>query len=124
MVTLNVEEQRRAAVLAKLDRGEMTLSEASEVTGLSLGHVRRLLVKYREKGPIALAHGNRGRKPARALDPSTKERVAELARTKYAGLDHRRLAELLEDEGIKLSPSSVRRILVATDLGNANAEQP
>ena len=33
--------------------------EASEVLGLSLRHVRRLLVAYRGEGAAALAHDNR-----------------------------------------------------------------
>ena len=113
MARLTVEEQRRAAVLGELDRGEMTSARAAEVLGLRRGHLRRLLAKYREKGPGALAHGNRGRKPANALDPTVTAKVAELARTKYAGLRAKHLAEKLGEEGIKISLSSVRRILIA-----------
>ena len=113
MVPLKSEERRRAAVLDMVDRGEITAVQAAEVLGLSSAYVKRLLARYREKGPRALAHGNRGRKPVHALDPSVTARVAELARTKYAGLNAKHLAEKLGEDGIRISRSSVRRILIA-----------
>ncbi len=113
MVPLNSEEQRRAAVLDMVDRGEIAAVQAAEVLGLSPAYIKRLLARFREKGPRALAHGNRGRRPVHALDPSVTARVAELARTKYAGLNAKHLAEKLGEEGIRISRSSVRRILIA-----------
>ncbi|HLE80509.1 MAG TPA: helix-turn-helix domain-containing protein, partial [Dehalococcoidia bacterium] len=113
MLRLTYEEQRRAAVLDDWDRGHTSAAEAATVLGLSPAYVRRLRVKYREKGPRALAHGNRGRRSAHSLDSSVTARVAELARTKYVGLTGKRLAEKLGEEGIKVSRSSVRRILLA-----------
>ena len=38
--------------------------------GVSTRHTRRILAAYREKGAAAIAHGNRGRRPANAT-PST-----------------------------------------------------
>lgn len=83
---MNKKESKRALVLGKVDRGEMTAVEAGEVIGLSVRQVRRLLAGYREDGPVALAHGNRGRKPVHSLAPTIRSRVIELAQTKYAGL--------------------------------------
>ena len=116
MLRLTYEEQRRAAVLDDWDRGHTSAAEAATVLGLSPAYVRRLRVKYREKGPRALAHGNRGRRSAHSLDSSVTARVAELARTKYVGLTGKRLAEKLGEEGIKVSRSSVRRILISSGV--------
>jgi len=55
MVILNRKEQRRLVVLNQVDRDGMTGREASEVLGLSLRHVRRLLSAYRKEGAQALA---------------------------------------------------------------------
>ena len=112
MVALNRKEQERARVLGKLDRGEITADQAAELMGLSLGYVRRLLVRYREKGPECLAHGNRQRKPAHALAPSVTAKVLELAQTRYAGLNLQFLTEKLVEDGVRISRSSVRRILL------------
>ena len=49
-------------VLNGIELGRATAREASEVLGLSLRHVRRILAAYRKEGAEALAHGNRGEK--------------------------------------------------------------
>ncbi len=67
MVALTREEQRRKAVLDKVNRGEMSLAQAAKAMGLTQGYVRRLLAGYRDHGVQALAHGNRGRKRVRVL---------------------------------------------------------
>lgn len=102
--------------MSKVDRGDMTAVEAGEVMGLSERHVRRLLAKYREGGPAALVHGNRGRKPRHALSTAVRSQVSELAQSKYAGFNHTHFTEKLEGEGTYLSRSSVRRILLEAGI--------
>jgi transposase len=63
-VTLNRKEQKRAMVLTTVIEGGVTVQQAGEVLGLSVRHVRRLKAAYMREGPAALAHGNRGRRPA------------------------------------------------------------
>lgn len=117
MVVLNRKEQRRLVVLNQVEAGRMRGREASEVLDLSLRHVRRLLAVYREEGAQALAHGNRGREPHNALDKGLRRRVSELAESTYAGCNNQHTTELLaEREGITLSRSSVRRILLGAGI--------
>jgi len=117
IVVLNRKEQRRLVVLNQVEGGRMRGREASEVLDLSLRHVRRLLAAYREEGAQALAHGNRGRKPHNALGKGLRRRVSELAESTYAGCNNQHLTELLaEREGIALSRSSVRRILLGAGV--------
>ena len=104
-------------VLNEVEKGRITGRQAAEVTDLSLRHVRRLLAGYRKEGPAALAHGNRGRKPCHALGDRLRERVLELAQTTYAGFNNVHYTELLaEREGMALSRSSVRRILLEAGI--------
>lgn len=125
MVILNKKEQRRLMVLNKVDRGELTSREAAELVGLSLRHLRRILAAYRKEGACALAHGNRGRKPRHALDESLKRQVATLARSTYAGCNHQHFTELLaEREGITLSRSPVRRILLTAGIKSPRKRRP
>ena len=117
VVTLNKKEQRRLVVLNQVERGQVRGKEVAEVLGLSLRHVRRILAAYRKEGAAALAHGNRGKKPQHALDEGLKERVLELARTTYSGCNNQHFTELLaEREGINLSRSSIRRILLGAGI--------
>ena len=100
-------------VLNHVESSKMTAKQAAEVLDLSLRHVRRILAAYRREGAAALAHGNRGRKPHNALDESLRKWVSKLAGSTYVGCNNQHLTELLaEREGITLSRSSVRRILL------------
>src|SRR3972149_12055794 len=123
-VTLNRKEQKRLMVLNEVGVGRMTGMEAAELMSLSLRQARRLVAAYRKEGAAALAHGNRGRKPGHALDARLKERVMELARSEYAGCNNQHFTELLaEREGITLSRSSVRRILLGGGIRSPRKRQ-
>jgi transposase len=124
LVTLNRKEQKRAFVLGKIDRGELTAAQAGKVMDVSIRQVRRLLAEYRREGPKALAHGNRGRKPAHALDPSLCSRVIELAQDKYQGFNWTHFTEKLEKEGIYVSRSTVGRILTGVGLKGPRKRRP
>ena len=113
MVTLSLKEERRLQLLNEIERRGITGKQGSEILRVSLRHFRRLLAAYRREGAVALAHGNRGRKPAHALADSDKEQVLTLAKMKYAGFNTQHFTETLaEREGICLSRSTVRRILL------------
>lgn len=97
--------------------GEVTVEIAAGLMEVSERHVWRLLAGYRKEGASAIAHGNRGRKPSTTTDTGTQQRVRELAEGLYAGFNHTHLTEVLsEREGIELSRSTVRRILLASGI--------
>jgi len=125
MVTLNRKEQKRLLVLNQVETDKLMGREAAEVLDLSLRHVRRVLAVYREEGAQALAHGNRGRKPHNALDAGMKGQVLELAQTTYQGCNHQHYTELLgEREGMAISRSSVRRILLEAGVKSPRKRRP
>ena len=112
-------------VLNGVEMGKIMSREAAEVLGLSLRQVRRLLAAYRKEGAAALAHGNRGRKPHHALDASLSRQVLELARSTYVGCNTQHFTELLaEREGIILSRSSLRRILLGVGMKSPKRRRP
>src|SRR5438105_3617528 len=119
-VTLNQAEQRRLLVLNHLEAGALVNAEAAELLGVSTRQIRRLRAAYRERGAAALAHGNRGRRPAHALDPALAARVVELATSTYAGFNREHLTEMLAtQEDIHLSRPSVHRILARAGVAPA-----
>jgi transposase len=110
-LTLTKAEQHRLLVIGKVDRGEVTAAQAAEVLQRSVRQVRRILAAYRQEGAASLAHGNRDRNPVHTIPDHVRQRVVELAQTRYAGLNDTHLTEkLAEPEGIFLSRSTVRRI--------------
>ena len=109
-------EQTRLQVLNSLMADHMTMDQATTVMGVSARHSRRILAAYSKEGVAALAHGNRGRRPANATPDPLATDVEVLARTRYAGVNHTHLSELLrEREGIDIGRNTLRKIL--TDAG-------
>ena len=112
-LTLTTKEQTRIQVLNGVIEGKVTVVQSAKLMGVSERHAWRLLAAYREEGAAAVAHGNRGRKPAATTCLRTQQKVMELAEGPYAGLNHTHLTEMLaEREDVHLSRSTVRRILL------------
>src|ERR1700694_5038109 len=124
-VTLNRTEQRRLMVLNQLEAGALVNEEAAALLGLSVRQVRRIRGAYRTEGASALAHGNRGRRPAHALDEEVSRRVVELATSTYAGFNQQHLTEMLAaHEGIHLSRVIVHRLLKAAGVAAPRRRRP
>ena len=93
--------------------------------GVSTRHTRRILAAYREKGAAAIAHGNRGRSPANATPSTLAIEAVRLARTRYAGVNHTHLSELLrEREGIDIGRDTLRRILTNAGVNSPRRRRP
>ncbi len=113
-LTLTTREQSRIHVLNGVIERAVSVAEAADLMSVSERHAWRLLTAYRKEGVAAMAHGNRGRTPATATSPETQAQVMALAKGRYSGFNHSHLTEMLaEREGIPLSRSTVRRILLA-----------
>ena len=124
-VTLTPKEQSRLQVLNSLAAEHMTLDQAAELMGVTSRHTRRILAAYRERGAAALAHGHRGRRPVNATPEALVVDVAHLARTRYAGVNHTHLAELLaEREGIHIGRTTLRRVLLDAGLSSPRRRRP
>ena len=118
-VTLNLKEQNRLQVLNEVNRGKLSVKQAAILMEVSLRHAKRLLAGYRQAGVRALAHGNRGRLPFNTLDVTIREQVVELAKIKYRGFNQQHLSEKLnEQEGIPISRSTVRRVLLEQGIAS------
>ena len=118
-------EQTRLQLLNSVLADQVPVCQAAEVLGVSERHMRRILAAYRKEGAAALAHGNRGRRPANTTTETKMTYVVHLARTRYAGTNHTHLTELLmEREGIDLSRSTVRRILVSAGVDSPRRRRP
>ena len=71
-----------------------------------------------------MVHGNRGRKPCNAVPDTLVEAVVRLASDRYAGANHAHLTQLLQErEGIDLSRTTVRRILVRAGMGSPRSRR-
>lgn len=124
-VTLNKREQIRLMILNKLEKGEMKNREAAQLLCMSERHIKRLRSGYRVQAAAALAHGNRGRKPAHALSEGICNRIIQLSEQRYAGFNQQHFTEMLvEREGITVSRSTVRRILTEAGIRSPRRRRP
>lgn len=124
-VTLTPKEQSRLQVLNSLAAEHMTLDQAAELMGVTPRQTRRVLASYRESGAAALAHGHRGRRPVNATPEALVADVVHLARTRYAGVNHAHLAELLaEREGVHIGRTTLRRVLLDAGLSSPRQRRP
>ena len=122
---MDTREQQRIAVLERLAQGQLTAGAAAEMLALSVRQVRRLVAAYRAAGAGAVRHGNRARQPASAIPATVRQQVITLAQTTYRDCNHQHLSELLaEREGLPLSRSTVRRILLAAGLHSRRQPAP
>ena len=93
--------------------------------GVTSRHARRILGSYREWGAEALAHGHRGRRPSNATPETVVANVVHLVRTRYPGVNHTHLAELLaEREGIHMGRTTLQRILLDAGLSSPRRRRP
>ena len=124
-LTLTTKEQTRLYIINMVLERRTSVVEAAQLLGVSERHTWRLLAAYRKEGAAALAHGNRERLPPNTTSPALQARVIALARERYLGINHTHLTELLaEREGIMVSRSTVRRLLVRAGLPSARHRQP
>lgn len=122
---MTTREQRRAWVLTRVLKHELTMTEAAELAGLSERQLWRLRVAFERDGPGGLVHGNRGRPSGRRLPASLRDRIIELRRSLYADINDTHLAELLaEREDIAISRPSLQRILRAAGLASPRRRRP
>jgi len=118
-VTLNQKEQNRLQVLNSVNLKQIPIGQAAILMRVSMRHAKRLLAEYRKEGASAMAHGNRGKLPYNAIDVLIRQQVVDLAKTKYSGFNQQHLSEKLgEKEGIPLSRSTVRRILLKEGIAS------
>ena len=124
-MTLTQKEQTRLQILNSLMADHMTTEQAATLMGVSARHTRRILAAYSKEGAAALAHGNRGRRPANATPDPLATDVVVLARTRYAGVNHTHLSELLrEREGIDIGRNTLRKILTDAGVSSPRLRRP
>jgi len=124
-VTLSTREQQRGQVITQILEGRLPVRDAARLLGHSIRHIHRLLARVRQRGPAALAHGNRGRSSPRRTAEKIRVRVLALARDRYAGSNDCHFTELLaEREAIRLSRSTIRRLLRQAGIGSPRTRRP
>ena len=117
LLTMSKQELTRLEIIQRLEEKRMRQTEAAELMGISPRHVRRLLRAYREQGEQGLISKRRGKPSNNRLKTEVKQQAVDLLHSRYHDfgptLAHEKLSEIHK---LKLSPESVRQIMIAEGL--------
>lgn len=106
-------EVNRLKILQDVIDDRLTTSLASQRLGLTDRHCRRLLGRYRESGPLALANRRRGLRGNRQLVPGLAEYALGIIRDNYADFGPTLACEkLAELHDVVLAKETVRQLMV------------
>ena len=81
---LSVNEAKVMAVIAAVEHGQMSLSQAREHLGVNASTFWRMRERFRRKGVEGLAHGLRGRAGNRRPDCAVRDAVCALYKLEFA----------------------------------------
>ena len=124
-IVLSNEEIRRSRALEEVERGTITLKEASVVLEVSYRQAKRLRRRYVTEGIGGLAHGNRGRGAPNALCATLKAQILSLDEGKYKNFNDTHFAEmLLSQEDIVISRETVRKLRRESGKGPKRKRRP
>jgi transposase len=116
-LAMGQKELLRGKVLEQVKTGPLTLKEAALRLKISYRQAKRLYRAYRERGDIALIHGNTGRRSNNRTAEEVRERALAAYRERYAGFGPTFAAEkLAEVEGITVCGETLRQWLIAAGL--------
>jgi transposase len=115
----------RPGLVKALAAGQLTNRQVAAALRLSVRQVQRLKRRFQAAGVAGLVHCTRGRPSRRRLAPEVRQRVADLMRTVYAGLNDCHLTEKLREvEGLTLCRESVRGIRRTLGLPAKHPRRP
>ena len=105
---MNYMDKKKLEVMWQVVDGSQSVQWAAVTLGKSEKTIKRYVARLKTNPQDDLIHKNRGKIPANKID---HEKIWQLYLTKYYGLNITFLCEKLEEnEGIKISEGSVRRI--------------
>lgn len=111
--TKNVDRLR---VIQAYLSGQYTRKMAAMNLGVTERQVTRIIQKYIQEGPESVIHGNIGKPAFNKYSDAFCQKIIELYKGKYGKngvkLNFRHFKDKLEDEGISIAYSSMRRILL------------
>jgi transposase len=120
---MSLRELKRAAILARVKAGDLTLRHASAVMGVSYRQTKRLWQRFRRRGPAGVRHRSVGRRSSRRKPAAVRRKVIALVRREFGGdATHERFGptlaaeHLAEEYGVVIHHETLRRWLLAAGL--------
>jgi transposase len=107
-----MKEELKYLTIKKLVETNGNKKRAATKLQCTVRSIDRMIVGYKDKGKEFFVHGNRGRRPAKALSPELKDEIEQLYLSKYFDCNYTVFTEFLaEREHINVSIDEVRVLL-------------
>lgn len=124
IVAMSKEELSRLQVIQQLEEKRLKQRTAAEILGVSIRHVKRLARAYRQDGAEGLVSKQRGKPSHHQLSPAVAQSAVDLLKGRYAGFGPTLAHEkLVEQEGLRISLGSVRKLMLGEKLWKARKAQ-
>jgi transposase len=108
-------ESFRSKMLEMVKQGKVTLKAAVKMMGISYRQGIRLYSKYLQEGDAGLIHGNYGKRSNNRTEETILDAALNTYRNRYSDFGPTFAAEkMAEEEGITISVSVLRRLLIET----------
>lgn len=116
-------DARRLGMVQAAVQGKITNREGAEALRLSVRQFKRLRARVRQRGAAGVVHGNRGRPSQRRLSTEQRERVTAMLTGEVKLNDHH-IADLLGEQGHRVSVATVRRVRGSLKLTAKRRRRP
>jgi transposase len=113
---MSSKERLRLELVSRVERKELTVVKAAELSGISVRQMRRICKRHRSEGDGGLVHRSRGRHPNNRLSDKERSEVLSLYREKYGDFGPTLACEKLSDDGHELSSDTLGRLLKEAGL--------
>ena len=110
MITMSTKEISRLEVIQKVITRQLSVSEASQLLGITERQVKRLTRAYRAQGAAGLQSKKRGKLSNNRLSPALKETILQLVFSQYADFGPTLACEKLKEiDGLSVSKETLRK---------------
>lgn len=117
LLTMSKKERQVLETLHRMDRGEVTRSEAGRILGFSSRHVYRVYARWKASGDGALVHRSRGGHSGRGYPLEVRNNVLRLYHAGYSDYGPSLFSEILsEQHGLTIHRETLRRWLLDVGL--------
>lgn len=120
-ITLTMKEQRINDILVKLIAGEIKISDASRLTGLSERQIYRKKKAYKHLGVQSIPHKSRNKPTGRGYSNYFKDNIIKLYLNEYNGWNFYHFNDTLEDfHNINVSDTFIYNLLTSNGIESPN----
>lgn len=114
---MTTRERLRLMVIEELVEGKINTTTAASQLSISIRQVKRLKVKFKEKGHDGLIHGSRGRSGLRKTDIHIEANIVRIIKEQYRDFGPTMAGEKLQEvHGITVSDETIRAIMIRNQL--------